>query len=338
MFFVVVAVAVVVVVIAYCNRPYLYRLSTQTNTSKIIQSAALTWECNSYLLSSFFALSLSQYTHLVAFFRLIFCVYWIFFSCVILYISKTDFEADFTVHNSICCHRSFSRALCDGYIDFFGGCLLKCSSICLHTFVDCTDIWIRVWFCVWWRKRKENMPTDDWRIENKQMTAINIENQSNDIRYNGIHLKFHLKLAPWSAFASYRFVFDPPWRESKQYTLYWTFCASESTWCEHEKKDSFPHHWFFDYTLQMLETICCWLISCSVVSAAQHSAAKEHIHSNNDENTIDSWWWWWCWRVIYIFINFVIGNEKITPFLMYTIIAFCMSSSFKNSNIKEHHE
>lgn len=135
-FFVVDAVAVVVV-IAYCNRPYLYRLSTQTNTSKIIQSAALTWECNSYLLSSFFALSLSQYTHLVAFFRLIFCVYWIFFSCVILYISKTDFKADFTVHISICCHRSFSRALCDGYIDFFGGCLLKCSSICLHTFVDC---------------------------------------------------------------------------------------------------------------------------------------------------------------------------------------------------------
>lgn len=77
-----------------------------------------------------------------------------------------------------------------------------------------------------------------------------------------------------------------------------------------KKRDSFPHHWFFDYTLQMLETICCWLISCSVVSAAQHSAAKEHIHSNNDENTIDSWWWWWCWRVIYILHQFCNRKRK----------------------------
>lgn len=75
-----------------------------------------------------------------------------------------------------------------------------------------------------------------------------------------------------------------------------------------KKRDSFLHHWFFDYTLLMLETISCWLISCSVVSAAQHSAAKEHIHSNNDENTIDSWWW--CWRVIYIFHQFCNRKRK----------------------------
>lgn len=78
------------------------------------------------------------------------------------------------------------------------------------------------------------------------------------------------------------------------------------TW---KKRDSFPHHWFFDYTLRALETICCWLISCSVVSAAQRSAAKEHIHPYDDENTIDSWWWW-CWRVIYIFHQFCNRKRK----------------------------
>lgn len=111
------------------------------------------------------------------------------------------------------------------------------------------------------RERKKNIPTDDWRIKNKQMTAINIKNQSNDIRYNGIHLKFHMKLAPWSAFASHIFVVrsTPPLRDSNRkyielfvranvpFKLYYTRC-------EHGKKSRI-HFRTIDFSITLCKRL-----------------------------------------------------------------------------------
>lgn len=138
------------------------------------------------------------------------------------------------------------------------------------------------------------------------MTAINIKNQSNDIRYNTIHLKFH----EISSLKCIRIIslFFPPWREQailnfckrarerervsfKMYVRY-----------EHEKKTFISAPLIFRlHFANAWNYICCWLISCCCFNRA---AAATYSFVQWWEYTIDS-----CWRVIYS-INFVIGNDR----------------------------
>lgn len=131
----------------------------------------------------------------------------------------------------------------------------------IRIFVDWIDFWIRMILRLMREKgerKKTYRQTIDESKTNKWQLSIS---RINLMIFDTIQfiLSF-MKLAPWSAFASYLCSFLPG--GNKQY---WTFAREREREREFhskcmcdtnmKKKHSFPHHWFFDYTLQTLETI-----------------------------------------------------------------------------------
>lgn len=108
-----------------------------------------------------------------------------------------------------------------------------------------------------------------------------------------------MKLAAWSAFTA-----QPGWM----------FIVLPSLKGETNNirfvENSFPHHWFFDYTLQTLETmICCWLISCRCFNNNE-AVAIFHFYDDGIYHRLGA-------RGSYIPSKFVIGNtaeKKASPF------------------------